>query len=115
MSTMYDRILYACAEKGVTPGFVCDELGMRRGLISDLKSGKSSVLTVPKIILLAEYLGVSTDYLILGKEMNENLSQEERELLFAFRTAPHEDRETVMFMLRNYMPNFESQGQESVG
>lgn len=113
MSTMYDRIVRACKERGVTPGYVCDELGMRRGLISDLKSGKTTILSVPKVAVLAEFLNVSTDYIINGKEMNDNLTQVERDLLYAFRTAPLSDKQNVMFMLRNYMPVSADEGEES--
>ncbi len=113
MSTMYDRIIRACQARGVTPGYVCDELGMRRGLISDLKSGKSSILTVPKVAVLAEFLGVSTDYIIFGKEMNGNMTQEERDLLFAYRAASPSEQENVKFMLRNYMPVFMVEEEKS--
>ena len=113
MTTMYDRIIFACKEKDCTPGFMCDSLGIRRGLISDLKSGKTSILSVPKIAALASFLNVSTDYLILGKEMNDNLSKEERDLIHAFRTAPLSDRENVKFMLRNYMPVPEDKAEDA--
>ena len=103
MNTLYDRIVSACAERKVTPGYMCDTLGIRRGTMTDLKKGDYKYISCGKIALIAGFLNVSCDYLLTGKEFN-GITAEERDLLHAYRTAPASDQETVRFMLRNYMP-----------
>ena len=103
MNTLYDRIVSACAERKVTPGFMCDQLGFRRGTITDLKKGDYKYVSCGKIAAMAGFLDVSCDYLLTGKE-HDGITAEERDLLHAYRAAPAPDQETVRFMLRNYMP-----------
>jgi transcriptional regulator with XRE-family HTH domain len=101
MSTLYDRIVSACGKRGVTPGFMCDTLGIRRGYITELKNGDYRTVSCGKIVAMAQFLNVSCDYLILGIS---ELSMDEKDVIDAYRSAPESDKETVRFMLRNYMP-----------
>jgi len=103
MSTLYDRVIWACNKRGVTPGLMCDTLGIRRAYISELKTREEGVVACGKIAAMANFLHVSTDFLIFGKD-NSDLTVDERDLLDAYRSAPESDKETVRFMLRNYMP-----------
>lgn len=64
MSNMYERILTLCANKGIKPGKVCADTGLSRGLMSDLKMGRTKQLSAKTVKTIAEYFGVSTDYLI---------------------------------------------------
>lgn len=38
MSTLYDRIIWACNKRGVTPSLMCDTIGIRRAFASELKT-----------------------------------------------------------------------------
>lgn len=67
MSNMYERILTLCANKGIKPGKVCADTGLSRGLMSDLKMGRTKQLAAKTVKTIAEYFGVSTDYLITGE------------------------------------------------
>lgn len=64
MSNMYERILTLCANKGIKPGKLCTDTGLSRGLMSDLKMGRTKQLSAKTVKTIAEYFGVSTDYLI---------------------------------------------------
>lgn len=64
MGNMYERILTLCANKGIKPGKVCADTGLSRGLMSDLKMGRTKQLSAKTVKTIAEYFGVSTDYLI---------------------------------------------------
>lgn len=58
----YERLKELCKEKGITPTALVKELGMSGGNLSKWKNGK-----IPKsdtISALAEYFGVSADYLL---------------------------------------------------
>jgi len=71
MPSLYDRILFLCQSKGIRPGRLCDELGLSRGLISDLKMGRKKSVSAETAQKLASYLGVSVGHL-LGQEAMES-------------------------------------------
>ena len=54
------------------------------------------------LCMFAGALGVTTDYLLLGKETN--LTEKESRLLAAYKQATDAERETIDFILRKYTP-----------
>lgn len=100
--TMYDRILRCCAEKGLTPGAVCNAIGVRRGMITELKTGRTKELAASNVYKFAKYLNVSCDYLITGHDFNFDMDSEERTLINCWKRATDDERENVAFILRNY-------------
>lgn len=70
MCKMYRIIENLCNERGIKPGKLCADLGISRGIISDLKAGRTKRLSVENVEKVAAYFGVPTDYL-LGKEQKE--------------------------------------------
>lgn len=99
-TTMYDRIVSKLAERNDSPGHMCNALGIRRALISDLKSGKNVALSAANIALVARYLHCTCDYLILGEEPYASLPLDEIALLNAWRSATEAEKENVAFILR---------------
>ena len=81
------RILTTMEEKGVNQQDVTKHLGLGNGAFTRWKynNGKSYMQYLNRI---AEFLGVSREYLLSGKEEiveNEKLSSNEKKLLEAFR------------------------------
>lgn len=74
MSNMYDRILELCQQKGIKPGRVCADTGLSRGMMSDLKMGRTKELSAKNTKIIADYFDVSTDYL-LGYETEKTPTQ----------------------------------------
>lgn len=70
MCKMYGIIEELCAERGIKPGKLCAELGISRGIMSDLKAGRTKRLSAENIEKVSGYFGVSSDYL-LGVEPKE--------------------------------------------
>ena len=66
METMSDRIALLCKQKGISTTRLCEILGFSYGYIH--KWDKSSP-SVDKIIKVADYFGVSVEY-ILGRSDN---------------------------------------------
>lgn len=64
---MYDVFVQLCQKKGVTPHFVGRQLGIASSSMSEWKSGRSELKT-DKLKKIADYFGVSLDYLVTGKE-----------------------------------------------
>ena len=61
MVTMYEIIDFLCARNEITIAKMCRDLGMRQGLISDLKHGRSKTLSTVNMQKIANYFQVSTD------------------------------------------------------
>ncbi len=67
MGNLYESILLLCQQKGIRPGRLCDDLGLSRGLMTDLKMGRKKGVNAETAQKIASYFGVSVGYL-LGQE-----------------------------------------------
>ena len=67
MGTLYENIIALCKEKGITGGKMCTDIGMSRGILTDLKMGRQSGISAVNAQKMASYFGVSVGYL-LGEE-----------------------------------------------
>ena len=84
---MYKYYEIARNEKGLKDYDVCKKTGISAGTISDWKNGRIKTLKPDKLVLIANVLDVSVDYLTTGqKPPSEPLSTSERELLHLFRS-----------------------------
>ena len=95
------RILATMEEKGVNQQDVTKHLGLGNGAFTRWKynNGKSYLQYLSGI---AEFLGVSRDYLLSGKEEileNEKLSKNEQKLLEAFRNLKKIEQEIFLRQL----------------
>ena len=70
MDSLYTRILALCGSHNIRPGRLCDELGLSRGLMTDLKMGRKKGVSAETAQKIAAYFGVSVGYL-LGQEGSE--------------------------------------------
>lgn len=61
MATLYNIIEFLCARDGIKPGKLCAEIGISRGVLSDLKAGRSKSLSLATMQKIANYFQVSTD------------------------------------------------------
>ena len=64
MGNLYETIQSLCQRRGIRPGRLCDELGLSRGLITDLKMGRKKSLSAQTAQAIASYFGVSVAYLL---------------------------------------------------
>ena len=69
MGTLYENIIALCNERGIKGGKLCTDLGISKGLLTDLKMGRRSGVSAETAQKIAAYFGVSVGYL-LGKEEN---------------------------------------------
>ena len=67
MGNLYEIIQQLCQSKGIRPGRLCDDLGLSRGLMTDLKMGRKKGVNAETAQKIASYFGVSVGYL-LGQE-----------------------------------------------
>lgn len=69
---MYDIFEKLLKQKGVKTSDVCKATGIKAPTFSDWKKGKSNP-NVDKLILIANYFGVSIEYLRTGKETRHTI------------------------------------------
>ena len=67
MGKLYETINMLCEEQGIKASKLCADIGISRGLITDLKMGRKNGVTAVTAQKIASYFGVSVGYL-LGEE-----------------------------------------------
>lgn len=83
MCKMYGIIEGLCIKRGIKPGKMCAELGISRGIMGDLKAGRTKKLSAENIEKISKYFGVSSDYLLGTPETKKTPTPEsEREMGF---------------------------------
>lgn len=99
MENLFARIEALCEKKGIRPGRLCDELGLSRGLMTDLKMGRKKTVNAETAQKIAGFFGVSVGYL-LGQEESDVLDQVDVAFYGDFKELNEEEKETVRDMVR---------------
>ena len=63
MPQMFERIEELCRQKGVSITRMCKECAIPRATLTDYKMGRIQSLSAKTLVKIAEYFGVSVDYL----------------------------------------------------
>ena len=99
MENLFAQIESLCEKKGIRPGRLCDELGLSRGLMTDLKMGRKKTLNAETAQKIAGFFGVSVGHL-LGQEESDILDQVDVAFYGDFKELNEEEKETVRDMVR---------------
>lgn len=75
MSELYNKIAALCQQQGVSVGKMCNQLGISRGNLTELKMERIKTLKTDNLTKIAVYFNVSVDYL-LGNEEKPAPAQE---------------------------------------
>lgn len=67
MGTLYENIISLCDSRGIKGGKMCSDIGISKGLLTDLKMGRRTGVSAVTAQKIASYFGVSVAYL-LGEE-----------------------------------------------
>ena len=105
-----DTFYELCEKHKVSPNKACIDMGISRTSTAKWKSG--SVPNGQTISKIADYFGVTTDFL-LGAETKkepltvdgEKLSDAEAELIQLFRRVPEDQQQLVLQMIRVALGN----------
>lgn len=97
MANLYETIEKLCAGKGIRPGRLCQELGLSRGLITDLKMGRKKSVSAETAQKIASFFGVSVGYL-LGQE--DPIAEVDVAFYGEFLELSEEQKATVRDMVR---------------
>jgi transcriptional regulator with XRE-family HTH domain len=98
----WDTFVELCNKQNKKPNPVAKELGISSGAVTRWKNGSVPQSTI--VHKIADYFGVSVDYL-LGEEKattptEPKLSEGEEMLLDLFRRVPEDKQELVLQMIR---------------
>ena len=102
MENLFARIETLCEKKGIRPGRLCDELGISRGLMTDLKMGRKKGVNAQTAQKIAAYLGVSVSYLLGQEEASQTDILDQVDIAFYgdFKELSNEEKEAVRDMVR---------------
>ena len=98
MESLFERIQALCEEKGIRPGRLCNELGISRSVMTDLKMGRKKTVNAETAQKIAGFLGVSVGYL-LGQE-TDVLDRVDVAFYGEYKELNEEEKETVRDMVR---------------
>ena len=101
----WDNFVKLCNQKKQSPNGVCSELNLSNATATKWKSGAIPRDTTLKKI--ADYFGVTVDYLLGNTEIKEKssptepeLGEGEKALIELFRQIPEDKQELVLEMIR---------------
>lgn len=77
MSILYERLTDLCAKKGITGYKMCKDAGIAMSTMTDLKMGRKKGLNSETAAKLADFFGVSVNYLLGMADINPDRNQKE--------------------------------------
>lgn len=98
MGNLYENIVALCESRGIKGGKMCTDIGISKGLLTDLKMGRRTGVSAVTAQKIAAYFNVSVGYL-LGEEPkkekptvkdDDGLSEDLKELIDRIKTLPEE-------------------------
>jgi transcriptional regulator with XRE-family HTH domain len=106
LGTLYENIIALCNERGIKGGKMCTDIGMSKGILTDLKKGRQVGISTANAQKIASYFGVSVDYL-LGEETKKTatvtgsgMSEAKKQLLALAENCTEEDAERLLQVMK---------------
>ena len=108
MSNLYNTIMELCESKGIKGAKMCTEVGISKGLLTDLKMGRRTGVSAVTAQKIASYFDVSVGYLLGEEEQKENptaqmgseVDEVTMELMDIIQNGTDEDRQDLLEMYR---------------
>lgn len=70
MAELYEIIATLCDQKNISPGKMCSDLNLSRGIITDLKKGRKKTLSLDTLSKISTYFDVPLDFLAFNPPFN---------------------------------------------
>ncbi len=100
MDNLYENIEALCTQRGIRPGRLCNELGLSRGLITDLKMGRKKSVNAETAQKIAAYFGISVGQLLGQEDGGDILQQADVAFYGEFKELNDEEKKAVRDMVR---------------
>ena len=91
MNTLYENINYLCERKGIKPGRMCNDLGIPRSMISDLKNGRKKSVNAVTLSKIAAFFDVSVDFLLRDEKTAAQEGDGESSKVISFLSSKPKD------------------------
>ena len=108
MATLHENIVALCANRGITGGKMCTDIGISKGLLTDLKMGRRTGVSAVTAQKIASYFGVSVGYLLGEEEQKEKptaqgdgLSEDMVELIECIKKLPEDKIQMLLQVARS--------------
>lgn len=107
MVTLYERLSTLCDKKGIKGAKMCNDVGISKSLMTDLKNGRKKGVNAETAQKIASYFGVSVGYLLGEEEKEEKLTEEDElsrnvKLLVDFaKSVPEDKAELVLRVMKS--------------
>ena len=108
MGNLYETISTLCDEKGIKGAKMCNDIGISKGLITDLKMGRRTGVSAVTAQKIASYFGVSVGYLLGEEEKEEKptvkddeLSENMKLLIDFAKSVPDDKVELVLKVMKS--------------
>ena len=75
MASMIEIIDQLCEQNGIKGSKLCDDLGISRSTLTELRKGRAKTLSLKKTQMIADYFGVSIEYLTGDQETSQKTSE----------------------------------------
>ena len=105
MGTLYENIISLCNQRGIKGGKMCTDIGMSKGILTDLKMGRQTGISAANAQKIAAYFDVTVGYLLGEEEKEKPTVQEDDELtenqrlLMEFAKSLSEDQAALALRL----------------
>lgn len=100
MDNLYEKIEALCAQNGIRPGRLCNDLGLSRGLVTDLKMGRKKSVNAETAQKIASYFGISVGQLLGQEDGTDILEQVDVAFYGEFKELDEDEKRTVRDMVR---------------
>ena len=100
MENLYQNIEALCDKKGIRPGRLCNDLGISRGLITDLKMGRKKSVNAETAQKIAAYFGISVGQLLGQEDNGDILEQADVAFYGDYKELNDEEKKAVRDMVR---------------
>lgn len=108
MGTLYENIISLCNEKGIKGGKMCTDIGMSKGILTDLKMGRQTGISAANAQKIASYFGVSVGYLLGDEETKKaapegGLSEAKQKLIAIADSCSEDEAERLLQMMELFL------------
>ena len=104
MGTLYENIIALCEERGIKGGKMCTDIGMSKGILTDLKMGRQTGISAANAQKIAAYFNVSVGHLLGEEGKKEQPTEygelsEKRKALMDFAMSVPEDKAAMLLQV----------------
>lgn len=107
-----ERFKQTCKKNGISPTALLQTLNISTSKLTAWNNG--SMPNSEFLIPISEYLGVSIDYLLTGKECKTNLTERETRCLTAFNNLTPEDQSEFIGRMEQRYEDYSPENKEVV-